>query len=171
MFKSATVTTLLTLCMAQAGAALPCLPAAMALAGAPEGVPVAANAYWPTVSSAPLDAGLAVFWHCQVGADVQVVELHGTREAMARAGGLRALQSRYLHNKEDALAALDATGHACFDPDARPDQVARRADCVALPDKAGLPRRYLCLNPKVTGQQETRLCKHVIEEAVAQWPR
>jgi hypothetical protein len=177
MFKLATVhritvATLLVICADGAAvAAPPCLPAALALSSTPAGAPVAANVYWPTVSNAPVTEGLAVFWHCQVGADVQVVEWHGTREAIARAGGLRALQSRYLNHKDDALAELDVTGHTCIDPDARPDQVARRPDCVALPDKKGQPRRYLCLNPKVTGRQEARLCKHVIDEAVAQWPQ
>jgi len=150
----------------------PCLPAAMAIAVEPVGMPVAANTYWPTVSSAPINDGLAVFWHCQVSGEIKVLEMHGTPKAIANSGGLQRLQSLYLSDKDAALASLDATGHTCVDANPKlPLTASRLPDCVAFPPRKGQAMRYLCLNPSVTDQQETRLCKHMLHEMVSQWPQ
>jgi hypothetical protein len=149
----------------------PCLPAVMAMAAEPFGEPVAANTYWPTISNAPIDDGLAVFWHCHVNGEVRVLEVHGTPQAIANSGGLQKLQSLYLSDKDAALASLDAIGHACVDTHPQPPLTASRADCVAFPPRQGQAMRYLCLNPSVTNRQETRLCTHLLHEMVAQWPQ
>jgi hypothetical protein len=171
MIKIATLVPLLALFASAASAQPPCMPATLALATGPLGTPVSSHTYWPTVSSAPMEDGLAVFWYCQVSGEIKVVEMHGTPQAIAQAGGLQSLHSRYLSRKDEAMAELEAAGHICVDPDAKPTEVAQRPDCVVLPGKAGQPKRYLCLNPKVSSPQESKLCKHLINEMVAQWPQ
>jgi hypothetical protein len=171
MFK--VLTFIITLVCSAASWAVqpPCLPAVMALAGEPLGAPIAANTYWPTISNVSIDDGLAVFWHCQVNGEIRVVEMHGTPKAIANSGGLQKLQSLYRSDKDTALASLDAIGHACVDAQPQQPVVASRADCVAFPPRQGQAMRYLCLNPNVTNQQETRLCTHLLHEMVAQWPQ
>jgi hypothetical protein len=147
------------------------LPAVLAIAAEPVGAPVAANTYWPTISNAPIDEGLAVFWYCQVNGEIKVLELHGTPHAIADSGGLQKLQSLYLSDKDSALASLDAIGHACVDAHPPQPLTASRANCVAFPLHQGQAARYLCLNPSVTNQHEARLCTHLLHEMVAQWPQ
>lgn len=171
MYKALTFIMTLVCCAASWAVQPPCLPAVLAMAAEPVGAPVAANTYWPTISNAPVDDGLAAFWYCQVNGTVKVLEVHGTPQAIANAGGLQILQSLYLSDKDAALASLDAIGHACVDAKPQQPLAASRADCVAFPFRQGQETHYLCLNASVTSQQETRLCMHLLHEMVTQWPQ
>jgi hypothetical protein len=171
MLKITTLISLLMLSTTLLAAQPACLPAVLALSTAPIGTPVTNNTHWPTVSSLPLNEGLAAFWFCRVGEKIKVAEMHGTPQAIAQYGGLNALHLHYRDHRDDALEELMAKGHACADPQAKPSEVDSRADCVAIQPKAGQPKRYLCLNPQVSSPQEITLCKHLINEMTEQWPQ
>ncbi|MGC4062936.1 MAG: hypothetical protein QM749_19690 [Aquabacterium sp.] len=171
LFKTAMTLMVLVFCTASAQAQPSCLPAALALSTTPAGMPVSANTYWPTVSDAPIQDGLAMFWYCNGGRDTQVFELHTTPSALARAGGLQALQSRYLHDKDAAWAELNAVGHSCLEADPDPSSLAKRPDCFGFQATRSHATRYLCLNPGVTELHEVKLCKHLLADMAAHWPQ
>lgn len=149
----------------------PCLPAVLALSTTPVGSPVPGNTYLPTFLNAPLQDGLAVFWHCQVGNTIKVLEVHGTPQSIAQHGGLPALHSAYARDQRQSWDTLDATGHACVDPAPNPRLLASRADCHALPAKVGGLPHYVCVNPAVVNPPELKLCGLLVREIAAQWPR
>ncbi len=171
MFKLTIFTLLLTLSSPLLAARPTCLPAVLALSAEPMGTPVVNNNYWPTISSLPLGDGVAAFWYCQANGHIRVAEMHGTPEAIAQYGGLNALHLHYKRHRDDALDELRARGHACADPHVKPTEVKRRTDCIALPPQIDKAQSYLCLNPQVSSPQELKLCKHLLNEMAAQWPR
>lgn len=161
----------LLLCAAVSAGAPPCLPAMLALSSAPVGKPVARNRYMPTLSTAAMHDGVAVYWHCRVPQGVEVYEVHGTPAAIARSGGLGRLQRVYAQDLSSTWSALDAAGHSCLDPSPSRRNLVRRADCHAFAASgADKGQRYLCVNPAVTDVHEARLCQHLVREIAAHWP-
>lgn len=170
MIKASLFVTVFAMCVVAHAEPPRCLPAALALSSTPLGLPVPTNTYWPTLSTAPRQHGLAAFWYCKVEGDIRVLEMHSTPQALARAGGLHVLQSHYLSQKDEAWETLDATGHGCVDLAPKAQGIAKRTDCFAVATADGHPKRYLCLNPAVTEWHEARLCKHLLNEMASQWP-
>ncbi|MES2090578.1 MAG: hypothetical protein V4532_11450 [Pseudomonadota bacterium] len=112
-----------------------------------------------------------MFWHCKVGSAIKLLEVHGTPQAIAKAGGLQALQTLYLANKDEAWGTLAATRHGCFDPAPNPQLITSRSDCYSVLATDAPAKQYVCLNPAVTDPQEAKLCKHLLNDAVSQWPQ
>ena len=116
--------------------------------------------------------GFAAFWYCKThGDEIRVLEIHSTPRALARAGGFKALQTRYLSNKDEALEALDKVGHTCVEASPNPQTLPKRSDCVGFQSGRSKVKQYLCLNPSVSDQHEVKLCKHLLTEMVAHWPQ